>query len=161
MTELLRSWIWSLAGAAVVCAAALALTPAGPVKKVVQLLCGAVMTAALLSPLLQIDLTEYSWNLARYRAEADALTGGAEALRQSLDRNIIEETMCAYILDKARSCGAAVQGAQVSLQWSTEGYWYPVSAVLQGTYDAAFARWMEAELGILERAQTWRDNEDP
>ena len=161
MTEFLRSWIWSLTGAAVVCACAMHLTPAGQVKKVVRLLCGVVMTAALLSPLRQLDLTEYGWNLARYRAEAAELTGTAETLRQSLDRNIIEEKLAAYILDKAQSCGAALQGAQVHLQWSTEGFWYPDGAVLQGNYDRVLARWMEAELGIPEGAQTWREHEKP
>ena len=65
MTELLRRWILGLAGTAIICAAAAALTPKGQVKKVVQLLCGAVMTVALLSPLLEPDLGDYGLNLSK------------------------------------------------------------------------------------------------
>ena len=161
MMELLRNWILGLAGTAVICSAAAHLTPQGQVKKVVQLLCGVAMTAALLSPLLKADLGEYGLNLSQYRAGAAELTSQAETLRQSLDRSIIEEKLEAYILDKAQSLGADVTAAEVTMQWSTEGYWYPARALLQGPFHDRLSRLLEAELGIPESAQTWRNDEDP
>ena len=161
MTELLRRWILGLAGTAIICAAAAALTPKGQVKKVVQLLCGAVMTVALLSPLLEPDLGDYGLNLSKYRAGAEALAGKGTELRQSLDRSIIEEKLEAYILDKARELDAELTAVQVTVQWSTEGFWYPVSAVMDGPYHARLSRLTEAELGIPAKAQTWRTDEDP
>ena len=161
MTELLREWILGLAGAAAVCAAALTLTPRGQVRKVVELLCGVVMAAALLSPLTSVSLPEdYGLNLAKYRAAAEALTKNGNELRQSLDRSIIEEKLEAYILDKAQILGAPLSAAQVSVRWSTEGVWVPVSAVLIGDYDADLARSIESELGIPQSAQTWRNDEN-
>ena len=161
MTDILRSWILGLAGTAVICAVARLLTPQGRVKRIVELLCGVAMTVALLSPLLEPDLRDYGLHLSEYRAGAAALTADGETLRQSLDRSIIEEKLEAYILDKAQSLGADVTAAEVTMQWSTEGYWYPARALLQGPFHDRLSRLLEAELGIPESAQTWRNDEDP
>ena len=160
MTELLRNWILGLAGTAVICAAAGLLTPRGQVKKVVGLLCGAVMTAALLSPLLKPDMSAYGLKLSEYRADAAALTEEAEELRQCLDRSIIEEKLEAYILDKAQNQGAEPSAVRVQLRWSTEGFWYPAGAELGMPYDETLSRLLEAELGIPRETQTWRTDED-
>lgn len=161
MTELLRDWILSLTGTALISAAALCLTPEGRVKPVVRLLCGVCMAAALLSPLLGAALDGYPLELARYRARANAAAAEGTALRRELDRDIIERETEAYILDKARSLGAPLQSARVALRWSTEGVWLPESAELVGPYCARLARLIEAELGIPQRAQNWRDHEEP
>ena len=160
MTDWLRTWILGLVGTAVICCAAEVLTPKGQAKSVVKLLCGIAMTAALLSPLLQIPLSDYGLNLAKYRAEADKLTDGAEAAARNLDRSYIEAGLTAYILDKAAETGTELDGAAVELRWSTEGVWVPMAAELEGTYDPALARLIEAELGIPQSAQKWRDDED-
>lgn len=161
MTELLRDWVLGLAGTAAFCAVATMLTPKGRVRQVVQLLTGLLMALALLQPLLRPELGELSLDLSKYRAQAEQLTQSGQELRQSLDRSIIEEQTEAYILDKAQSLGAAVVGAKVSLQWSTEGFWYPTEVTLQGTYDAALSRLLEAELGIPAAAQRWTNDEEP
>ena len=162
MTDYLRNWVLGLAGTAVLCAAATILTPEGRVKRVVNLLCGAAMTAALLSPLLGTQLPDYGLNLATYRAQARRLTDDAEELSRNLDRNYIEDEMEAYILDKAAQLGAALDGVTVELRWSVEGgVWVPVSAGLDGAYHPALARLLEAELGIPECAQSWRNDENP
>lgn len=162
MTELLRSWILSLTGTALVCAAALRLTPEGRVKPVVRLVCGVCMAAALLAPLLGTAPVEtYPLELARYRAQGAAIAGEGTAIRTGLDRDIIEREMEAYILDKARTMGAALTAVRVALRWSTEGVWLPESAELTGPYNAALARLIEAELGIPISAQNWREHEEP
>lgn len=159
--ELLRSWVLGMTAAAIVCGVALLLTPEGKVKAVVHLVCGAVMAAALLLPLLELDVGEYGLNLARYRANAAALTADAETTARNLNRSIIEEELEAYILDKAAALSAPMDGVQVQCRWSTEGFWYPESAALQGPYHEGLSRLIEAELGIPARAQTWRSNEEP
>ena len=162
MADWIRSWVLSMTGAALICAAALRLTPEGRVKGVLRTLCAVTMAAALFSPLLRADLLpDYAPALARWRAAADALRSeGAEKGRE-LDRGLIEERMEAYILDKARAVGADVTGVQVHLRWSTEGVWVPEGASLAGAYHAALSDVLEAELGIPRRAQTWRTDEGP
>ena len=162
MTQWIRDWILSLTGTALICAAALRLTPEGRVKPVLRLLCGVCMAAALFSPLLGGSLTAaYPLELSRYRTAAAALTEQAESLRQELDRGIIEERMEAYILDKARAMGAKLHGVSVSLRWSTEGFWVPEAATLDGSFCEPLARYLEADLGIPRTAQSWRDDEEP
>ena len=161
MAEWIRSWILSLAGAALVCAAALRLAPEGRVKGVLRTMCAVAMTAAFFAPLLRPGaLPDYAAALQRYHAAAEALTGSAAALGQELDRDNIERRMEAYILDKAQSLGAALTDAQVALRWSTEGVWLPESAELTGPYSEALSALLEAELGIAREAQRWRSDED-
>ena len=160
MAEWIRGWILSLTGAALVCAAALRLTPEGRVKSVLRSLCALTMTAALFSPLLGgAALPDYAPELSRYRAAAEELTGRASELGRELDRGIIEQRMEAYILDKARSLGATLSAAKVSLRWSTQGVWVPESAELTGTYSETLSRLLEAELGIARTAEVWRTDE--
>ena len=155
MIEFIRSWILGLTGAATVCAVATLLTPRGPVKGVTRTLCGVVMAAALLKPLIGFDFPAYSLNLSEYRARGAALTGQAEEISDALNRRSIEAELEAYILDKAQTLGAAVSGAEVTVAWSTEGYWYPVAAEIEGSYDAALSALIEGELGVSREAQTW------
>ena len=162
MTELLRSWILSLTGTALVCAAALRLTPESRVKPVVRLLCGVCMAAALLGPPVGAALVEaYPLELARYRAQGAAIAGEGTAARRELDRDIIERETEAYILDKARSMGVPLTAVRVALRWSASGVWLPEGAELTGPYSAALARILEAELGIPQTAQNWREHEEP
>ena len=156
MTELLRSWILGMTGAAIICALATLLTPEGRVKAVVRLLCGAVMASALLLPLMRPQLGDYGLNLSKYRTNAAQAAGEAENIKRSLDRKLIEAEMEAYILDKATALQTPVDGAHVALEWSTDGFWYPVGAEMQGAYSPALSRLIEAELGIAPEAQTWR-----
>ena len=162
MSEWIRSWVLSLTGAALVCAAALRLTPEGRVKGVLRTLCALVMAAALFSPLTRdAALPDYAAELARCRAAAAELTGEGQALRQELDRGIIEQRMEAYILDKAQSLGTPLDAAKVHLRWSTDGVWLPESAELTGPYSRTLARVLEAELGVPQSAQSWRTHEEP
>ena len=161
MTDWIRSWLFSITGTALVCAAARRLTPEGRVKSVLRLVCAVAMAAALFSPLMTGALEAYPLELARYRAQAEAYAGEGTALRRELDRGIIEREMEAYILDKARALGTPLQGAKVAARWSTEGVWLPESAQLTGPYSPTLARLIEAELGIPQGAQNWSEHEEP
>ncbi len=160
MAGWIRNWILSMTGTALVCAAALRLTPEGRVKSVLRMLCAVAMAAALFSPLLRGEaLPDYALEVARYRAAAAALTGEGEALGRELDRGIIEQRAEAYILDKARMLGLPLSGAKVAVRWSTEGVWVPESAELTGPYSETLSRLLAAELGIPAQKQSWRTDE--
>jgi hypothetical protein len=158
--EALRTWILGLAGAAVFCAVCTELTPQGSVKSVQKMLCGVVMTLALVSPLLKLDMGKYSLNLARYRQAAEEIGASAEEISDSLSRTFIAEKCAAYILDKARLSGAEVTDAVVSVRWSGEGVWYPVSAEIYGIYNRTLSEKIEEELGISEENQRWIEDEN-
>ena len=158
MTEWIRTWVLGLAGASLFCAVATELTPKGPVKSVVRTLCGVVLASALLGPLLRFDFSGYALNLARARAQAAEVSAQAGEISAELDRRVIEARVRTYILDKAQSLGCAVSDARVTLRWSTEGFWYPVSVELDGTFDRQLSDDIAAELGVGREAQSWRDD---
>ena len=155
----IRNWLSGLIGAAFFCAVASELTPKGSVKRVQSALCGIIMASALLMPLLRIDFADYALHLAQSREAAAAVTQRADEVSRELNRRSIEAEMEAYILDKAQTLGAQVQSVSVSVRWSTEGVWYPVSADIDGAYHAGLADLIEGELGISKADQSWRNDE--
>lgn len=160
MLGLIKSWIAGIAGAAVFCAVMTEITPKGSVKSVVKAVCGMVMAIALISPLLKLDFDSYSLNMAKYRVEAEKITAGGKEISDSLSRTIIEEQCETYILDKAQFLDAALSGAEVTVKWSSEGYWYPVGCRLEGPYSEALAGAIESELGIKREGQIWESDEN-
>lgn len=160
MTELIRMWILGLAGAAVFCALCSAVTPEGSVKRVQKLMCGVVMTLALISPLAELDMSGYSLNMAQFRRRAGEIGASAQEISDGLSRTFIEERCAAYILDKARLLGLEIETVKVTTQWSGEGVWYPVEAEIGAEYDRRLSEKIEEELGIPVQNQRWSINEN-
>ena len=163
MTELLRNWLYALAGASIVCALATALTPEGRWRRITQLVCWLVMVVALISPLRAFDVGGYGEELSKYQTAAAEAAGKSEDIDSSLNRTIIEEQCQAYILDKAKSAGADMDAA-VTARWSTEGFWYPYEVKMTGSCGekakSELAGLMESELGIPEERQYWSDTDE-
>lgn len=157
MTGLLTGWIKAVCGAAVVCAAAMALCPEGKVRRVLKLVCGAVMAAALLSPVVELDFDAYSEALARYGEEARRTAEGAQEEARELSRAVIETECAAYILDKAEALGLGQCEASVRAEWSAEGFWVPQECTISraGGFDRALSAAVEADLGIPAERQNW------
>lgn len=155
----LREWILTLAGAAAFCAVANAICPKGRVRNVLGLVCGAVMTLALVSPILDFNMDAYSAALSRYRTEAELALSDAGEKGAALERTIIEEECAAYILDKAESLGMTSAAASVRVRWNGEGGWAPDEATIRAagteTQRAELRHRVEAELGIPAERQYW------
>ena len=58
MIEGVRLWLLSILTVSLVCALADAMMPAGAVKKVGRLVCGLVLAAVVLTPVVTLDLEE-------------------------------------------------------------------------------------------------------
>ena len=144
---------------AVLSAIGMALAPEGRVKKAVKLICGAAVLISLLSGIRSFDYNGYSRSLAEYRSDAEKLIEDSMEEREYLKREYIEERCRAYILDKAAEAGAELESVEVNLDWSTDGYWYPVGAELSGGGDESakytLSKTIESELGIPEANLEW------
>ena len=158
--EWLRNYLTGLTAAAVVCALAQELCPNGAVKGVLRSLCGAVMAAALIAPLLRLDYPAYALELGRYREEAAALTASAEETQRRADRRVVESELESHVMKLAAETGATLRSVRFRLRWAGEGYWYPEAVSLWGTRSEALEARIEAELGVARSAQTWRTDED-
>ncbi len=159
MTEALRSWVIGVAGAAMVTALALTVTPEGRVKKVVALVCGLMTIVALIKPIVSFDYGSFSEYLAQYQKEAESFSSDIGDTNENLTRRIIEQRCEAYILDKGKSLGITDLNVTVQLTWSVDGFWYPCGASLTTNADETTRQelgWdIEAELGIPSEELNW------
>ena len=159
MMEVVRGYLLRLTAGAFLSAGLLALIPKGTSKKAAAVLCGLVMLLLALTPLAQLDYDALSEAISRLELEKEEARTGIEIRNQELVARIISGRVQAYILDKAAQCGAALDDAQVTLQWSTDGYWYPQSVRLVTSGPAAensrLAQIIEAELGVPRTRQEW------
>ncbi len=128
-------------------------------KNIVKTLCGMVMAIALISPLMSLDMSDYSINMSKYRQKGEEIVAAGKMETDKLSRTIIEDECRAYILDKADVLGADIAEASVKLKWSEEGFWYPVECEMAGKYSSSLAGIIESELGIAEENQKWRKDE--
>lgn len=160
MTEILGQWIRGIAGAALIGAAAMTLTPKGRVKSVLWVVCGVVLLIAVLSPLLKTLGLGAAIDISEYRAEADRIAGEAGENAGELNRTIIEDRFEAYIRDKAAALGMAGLEVRLTARWnSAGGYWFPYEAEMSGEATAQqralLGAYMESELGIMQENQCW------
>ena len=156
---MIASVIRQLCAMSILCGAALSIAPAGVVKRVLELVCSAVLISAVAKPLIGVDFTAYALELARYKEREAEFVDNSEALRDRLNRLVIEEKYETYIMDKAEELGDEIGGAEVTARWSTEGCWVPWSVQIHcagGTEEhRELSGRIEAELGIPAERQQW------
>ncbi len=122
-----------------------------------KLIGGVALTCLLFSPLVSFDYDSYAAALQSCRLAVQT-DGAAPDCGDGLQRTVIESELRAYILDKAAQCGVSLVDAQVTLQWSTDGYWYPyaVRLITSGAAEnSRLAQTVEADLGIPRARQEW------
>lgn len=163
MTEFAGNWVRAIAGAALICAVAFALTPNGKVKSVLKLICGIVLICAIINPVLKKNLPDMSMDMSKYREKADEIVSNAEETKNSLSRTIIEDKLKAYILDKAKSYNVELESVSVSVKWGDEECWYPyevdLTADIGQKEKELISSAIEAELGIPKERQYWSGHE--
>ena len=159
MSEFVHNYIQTLVYFAVFCFLALALTPEGSGKKAVGIACAAAMMIAIISPVVSIDLSDYSKTLTEYKLKDEEYADSGKIESENLNRLYIQDKCGAYILDKAKEMGADISEVAVTAEWSTDGFWYPVSCeVRYGCTEAQRAEleaFIGAQLGISKDEQKW------
>ena len=156
---MIQESIRQLCAVSLLCGAALSLTPDGGVKKVTQMLCTAVLTLAVLSPLRELDFDVYALETAKLREAEAGITANAEKIEDRLNRIVIERQCEEYIMDKAGELGLDGIDVKVQAQWSLEGLWVPYSAqIIAGADEKAaseLAGIIRDDLGIPTERQQW------
>ena len=131
-------------------------------RKTVRLVGGAAAAIAILSSLLQFDYAAYAASLREELLTVQPDTEQAQTEASRLNRLLIEEECAAYIWDRARAIGIALQDVKVTLAWDPAGFWYPAQAELTVSSDAtqssALSDVIQTELGIAPDAQHWRED---
>lgn len=141
--------------------AMLSLMKKGNIRSIAELMCGAMLTAVILSPLKELDIDGLALQSARLHELETELSGSAAELEERLNRLVIEDECAEYIKDKAKDISSVPLQAAVRARWSMNGLWVPYSAVLQGQWSerdrARLGAIIESSLGIPADRQEWSD----
>lgn len=134
----------------------LSVAPDGGVKRVMNILCAAILILTVLSPLKQLDIGEYALELAKNRElEASFMDDGKE-LNDRLNRLVIERECEAYIRDKATAMGIDAK-ALIRARWDSNGLWIPYEIELDCARDERLEAEIIAGLGIPKERQIWKN----
>ena len=156
MMELLRQWLTGVTCAAIIVALADSLMVGGTVRKIGRLAGGLLLLAAVVKPVLEVDLTILS--ASSVSMEMGAVPAVEEAGLE-LMKSIIGEETGAYILDKAEELGISCEEVRVTCAVGENGVPYPESVVLVGvmsrTEQAELSQRIEADLAIPLERQTY------
>jgi hypothetical protein len=152
-------WIFSVACASIIASIASSVAPEGSARRAVTLTGGFLIVAALLSPFADFDFGAFSRSVFDTRAQADAAFADILETNEKLTALIIERQCAAYIVDKSARIGIEGMEAEVSAQWSVDGFWYPVEARLTANATigqrAEMTRYAQTELGISPERVIW------
>lgn len=151
--EVLRTWIIGVTVSAMVLAAAQALMPEGPIKRVGRLTGGLILVLALLHPLVSLEYAD----LPDLRSE---LTEGTKRGEETAMKSIIEQELAAYIVDKGVALGAEVTAA-VTCVPDENGVPIPQKAVVTGSLAPnqrdALSALVKNDLGIPIEGQFFQE----
>ena len=160
-----KSWLLSIACAALIAALALALCPEGFPKKLTRWAGGLLLLLAVLGPVKRLEDGDMTDILAKYRLwPGDDIEAMAEE-NAEMRKAIIARQTAAYISDKAAALGIRDPQVWVSCRLTEDGFPAPESVEVQGsgTQEAwqALQRAITADFGLEESAQTLERTDVP
>ncbi len=155
--EALRSYILSIVAGAVICGIVIKLLgDKGTQGAVAKLMAGLFLTFTVIRPIADIRVGKIGDILDIYTTDAmAAVDEGSQMTRDGLAQSIKTQTE-AYILDKAKALGLAVQ---VNVTLSEDELPIPVGVTISGAVSpyakGRLAGILSEELGIEKEAQKW------
>lgn len=135
------------------------LCPEGGVRRVLTLLCAALLAMSVLRSLRCFDCDLFALETAKLQQTEQTILQGGESASQELNRLFIEEEYAAYVQSRAEQLGVAGLHAEIQVQWSCDGIWVPYAShiadpVTEGER-AELERMLRDELGIPAERQFW------
>lgn len=160
MTEAIRSYLLSVAAAAILTAVVQALLPDGPNRKITGYVGSLILLLVVIAPIAKIDTDHMARSISRIRTEFDEMQSGVQTGNKDLLEDIIKSRCEAYILDKAEAKGVKLQ-VSVEVNETVE-FPYPVGVTLIGTVTqsqkSALSTDISENLGIPAERQEWKEN---
>ena len=151
-----RQWLLGVVLTAFAGGLARQLAPKGRERALVGLVCGLLLTLALLEPLAELE-----WAAAARDWPGPAQAALAESYRQegqaALSAVIAEKTE-AYILDKADRLGLRC-AVEVAVSAGESGIPLPDAVTIRGGHSAALAPCIEEGGGVPPEKQIWLEEE--
>ncbi len=159
----MREGLYTLIGLAFFCGAALYLCPEGGARRVLTLLCTAVLAASVLSALGELDYGSLTRLEARFNSAEAEITQSGRERGDRLRLLLFEERAERYLGEKADALGLTLLEARIEAVQTEEGELRPYAASIRvtGAEESAEALCilLRDELKIPVERQAWRVNE--
>ena len=157
----MKNYLFSVIAAAILVSLFSALPQKKGISKVLRLCCALFLFAALLKPLMNLELDDPKQWLSKYQPDEEMISR-AVADREKETAVLITRQTEEYILDKAEELGFS-PSVEISLAALSEHYQYPYSVTLHGQWTQgqkeALSQYIAQTLGIPEERQIWNDPE--
>lgn len=158
MMEWMKEWIVGVTAASVLLATVKTMIPKGSIKQVGEFACGLILLLAVAAPLTELDEGSLSLALTEFRMADWESSELLKLENTELIKEIIDEKTCAYISDKAKELGMDCT-AEVDYEYSDDGFAYPVSVRIRGSWTdtqrSQLTAFLESELVISKDNQTY------
>ena len=152
-----REWLTAVAAVTLLLSVAQLLVPPGNLREIASFVGGLILLAAMMQPLLKIDLSDIQLDFSSYQGAVEQRQAELENTQKEELTSLIEAETEAYISDKAKSMGLTLK-VRVTAEADEGGMPVPVRVEITGPWSGGLSRWLETELGLPAERQVW--NED-
>lgn len=157
LMEEIRQYLLSIIAAAIICAVVIRIAgQKNMVCAMIKLFAGLFMSLTVISPLLKLQIGNFSDYLSTLELDADCYISEAEESAAFERSGIITNAIESYILDKATSLGVTIQ---VEVELSDTDKQTPNKVVLVGDISPynklKLQQIIKDDLGIPEENQFW------
>ena len=153
----IRKYLLSIIASAIICAAVIRICgQKGMISAMIKLLAGIFMSITVISPLLKLQIGNFTEYLGALEMETDRYVDEAEDAAAIERSAIITEKLESYILDKATSLGVSID---VEVELSDSDIQTPNKVLITGEVSPynkqRLQQIIENDLGIPEENQLW------
>ena len=152
-----REWLTAVAAVTLLLSVAQLLVPPGNLREIASFVGGLILLAAMMQPLLKIDLSDIQMDFSSYQGAVEQRQAELENTQKEELTSLIEAETEAYISDKAKSMGLTLK-VRVTAEADEGGMPVPVRVEITGPWSGGLSGWLETELGLPAERQVW--NED-
>lgn len=155
--EKIHSYLLSVICAAIICSVVHVLSgKKSASSSLIRIISGIFMAITLISPLINIRLSDYADYFSAFSSDANAAVTFGESAATDALRSIIKARTEAYILDKADSMNVALD---VEVKLNNEDPPVPCEVVITGAISPyskeVLSQYIANDLGISKEDQLW------
>jgi stage III sporulation protein AF len=156
--DFIRNWLAGIVAAGLLSAVAQALTPQGAPRKVTRLVCGLLMMAALVRPLLSLDTVNFDLP----SLVSAQVSNGFPETRDDHTKALIEGQTATYIETRLAARNVSARVAVTAMIPDTGGFPLPYAAVVDSGGRISEGEridltiWIAESIGIPPHRQTIR-----
>lgn len=156
--NLIKEYTFTVVSVCVVIAIIRKITSAHFTTTVINVVCGIVLSLAIISPVIKIKISDLSNYTSAVQMDADALINGGVDHSQDQLRTIITDDLTAYILEKALMYDCSIDRVEVVL--SEDALPVVNGICITGRYSPHAKKCLsdsiEVNLGVAKENQEWR-----